>query len=507
MTEPISKTSGTLEHINPRLLAVETNVRTEASLTKQFIASIQENGVLVPIVAVRGNDGQLWVRAGQRRTLAAREAGLESVPVYVTEADTADTATRLVQQITENDQRLALGSADRVVGIQALLDTGLSVTKVAKRLAVSPERVKQSKAVAGSAVAMDALHGKTATLEEAAGIAEFEDDPDAVNMLIRAASRNYFGQELERLRQQRVYKAEQERHAKAYEELGYQVLTAWPNYGDGHVPLHQLLDAEGNEATEVNVTNANHWSVMLSEEAVFTDAYGKPVDEALIDWATEDSPETEAREGMIHAQSVKESTEWVVSNYFCRDLDGAGLTMTPRYAKMADVSAQLPDGVEPETSADLAQKAREKAERRKVIALNKAGGAAEVARRKFVKTMLSRKTPPKGGMLFVASALVNNGMLLGSHRGDEVAGELLGAPVRTGELLDHGTDSRAEVVLLGMTLGALESLTGKSAWRGPGSENVAYLRFLQENGYGLSPVESVIVGDMSADDCLAELSE
>lgn len=152
MTEPIPTTTGVLENVDPGDLQIENNVRIEASLTKQFVASIKENGVLVPIVAIRDGDGKLWVRAGQRRTLAAREAGLASVPVYVTNAD-VDTATRLVQQITENDQRLALTNTDRVQGIQQLLDTGLSVTKVAKRLAVSPDRVKQSKAVAGSPTA------------------------------------------------------------------------------------------------------------------------------------------------------------------------------------------------------------------------------------------------------------------------------------------------------------------------------------------------------------------
>jgi ParB family chromosome partitioning protein len=40
--------------------------------------------VLIPIAAVRDADGQqVRVRSGQRRTLAAREAGLSTVPVYV----------------------------------------------------------------------------------------------------------------------------------------------------------------------------------------------------------------------------------------------------------------------------------------------------------------------------------------------------------------------------------------------------------------------------------------
>jgi len=110
MTEA-TKTIELLE-VDPNTLELEDNVRAEASLDKQFIASIKENGVLVPIVAVRAADGALKVRMGQRRTAAAKEVGLATVPVYVTDADD-DTATRLVQQIIENDQRLSLTQTDR----------------------------------------------------------------------------------------------------------------------------------------------------------------------------------------------------------------------------------------------------------------------------------------------------------------------------------------------------------------------------------------------------------
>lgn len=505
MTEPLAS-AGTLEYVNPNDLLTEINVRTEASLTKQFIASIKENGVLVPIVAIRNTDGMLQVRMGQRRTLAAREAGLESVPVYITDAE-SDVATRLVQQITENDQRLALGASDRVQGIQALLDTGLSVTRVAKRLAVSAERVKQSKAVAGSPVAMEALHERAATLAEAAGIAEFDDDPDAVTRLQRAAGRGYFEQELERLRTARAERAERERAVAAYEELGYTVLDSYPGYGSGQVPLTHLL-VDGVAADESVVKDPKHWSVILDEEEVFTlKATGESVDETTIDWSTENDPSLEAEEGKLHASLITEAISWVPSNYFCHDPEAAGLTVSERYTKLAEAAASLPDGVQVESSEDLAAKAEQKAERRKVIELNKAGDAAELVRRKFIADVLKRKTPPKGAMLFIAEQLLRNGTLLGSHRGDEVAGELLGVDVRTGEVLDHANDQRSEVVLLGLTLGALEAFTPKSAWRGPSQGSVALLRFLQELGYGLSPVEQVIVGDKTADECLAELAE
>jgi ParB family chromosome partitioning protein len=504
MTEAIT-TTGELVHVDPHSLSIETNVRTEASVTKQFVASIKENGVLVPIVAIRDDDGTLRVRAGQRRTLAAREAGVPTVPVYVTDADIS-TATRLVQQITENDQRLALDAVDRVKGIQALLDTGLSITKTAKRLAVSAERVKQSKAVAGSPTAMEALHEKSATLAEAAGIAEFADDPDAVRRLLQAAGRNYFDHELERLRRDRQEAAELARAAKVYTDLGYVVLDSYPGFDGANIPMYHLLDADGNQPDESAVTDPAHWSVVLTEESTFFDAEGNPVDETTIDWSTEGDPDAIPEEGKLHADPLVEKTGYVPAQFFCRDPEAAGLTVSDKYTKLAGASAQLPDGMEPESSADLKRKAAEKAERRKVIALNKAGAAAEAVRREFVTSMLKRKTAPDGAMLFVAQFLSHNGSLMGGNRGNEVAGELLGADVRTGELLDHATDGRAQVVALGLVLGTMESLTSKSAWRSPLSESKDYLQFLAANGYGLSPVEQIVTGDLTDDKCLEELA-
>ena len=504
MTEPMM--TGVLEHVDPNTLSIETNVRVEAGLTKQFVASIKENGVLVPIVAVRDSDGVLHVRAGQRRTLAAREAGLATVPVYVTDAD-ADDATRLVQQITENDQRLSLKATDRVKGIQTLLDTGLSVTKVAKRLAVSPERVKQSKAVASSQLAMEALQSQALTLAEAAAITEFEDDPDAVRRLQHAAEHGWFNAELERQRRARDEAAARAVATQEWADQGYTVLDRYPGYVKEYVPLRYLRTADGNAADNAAITNPQNWAVILSEDTLFLDAEGNPVDETTIDWAVEDDPETAPAEGMLHPGQLTEKAVYVPSTYFCLNPEAEGLAVDERFTKLAEATASLPDGAPaPSSTDDLERKEAEKAERRRVVTLNKAGAAAETVRRQFVAGLLKRKTPPEGAMTFVAHQVTRDGTLLGGHRANEIASELLGGSVRTGELLDHASDGRAQVILLGMTLGAMESFTPKSAWRSGSATSKEYLQFLAAHGYGLSPVERVVTGDLTADECLEELA-
>ena len=119
---------GTLEHLDPTSLVLEDNVRDEADLDKAFLESVREHGVLTPVLAERGDDAIVRVRSGQRRTLAARAAGLPTIPVYIRPATGGDESTQLAdrigQQMVENDHRRALTDAHRARGIQQLLDAG-----------------------------------------------------------------------------------------------------------------------------------------------------------------------------------------------------------------------------------------------------------------------------------------------------------------------------------------------------------------------------------------------
>ena len=56
--------TGTWEHLDSQSLALETNVRDDADLDAEFLASIKELGVVNPIVTLRGEDGVVRVRAG-----------------------------------------------------------------------------------------------------------------------------------------------------------------------------------------------------------------------------------------------------------------------------------------------------------------------------------------------------------------------------------------------------------------------------------------------------------
>lgn len=552
---PNEQILGTLEHLHPDTVQLDDNVRTDAGMTKPFIASIAEHGVLVPLTAIRTPDGTVHVRTGQRRTLAARKAGLTTIPVFIRDVDyhpgdpsDEQQAARLVEQIVENDRRLDLTPTQRVFGIQQLLDTGMSITKAAKKLSVSAPTVKAAKAVAGSQAALDALTSgeHQLSLLEAAVIAEFEDDPRAVERLLHPRWQS-FEHVAAQLREERASAQAQADAEQRYRDEGYTVLTETPASFDPFcVPLHSLQAPDGEEADTAAVTVPAQWAVLVVEDQVLTDKEtGEPVDEDDVDWNTEGRPDATPGEGLRHADTVLETTGFG-AEYFCLDYQAAGLTPTERFMRLGggnrfttETESDEANGGAPATPDELAERRAaaaaqaasekqeaEKRERRKVLALNKLGAAALRVRREFIKTLLSRKTAPKGAAIFVARALAGDGYLLTTNNAGNVAAELLGlkdsgkkeakpsyeyepptdAVINAARGLPDTGDQRAQILLLGLVLGALEARTPKDAWRGGGHSHMSravggkeYLQFLADNGYQLAPVEEVIAGKKKAD--------
>ncbi len=226
--------AGSLEHLDPHTLVVDTNVRNVTDLKADFVASIKEHGVLMPIVAVRADNGQVMVRMGQRRTLAAREAGLTSVPVYVrplTEGDdTAHLVDRIAQQIVENDHRDDITEVERAHGIQQLLDAGVSVTKVAKKLSVKKDTVKAVETVGKSDAARAALDTGQLSLTEAAALTEFEDLPGALDRITSAAGTSRFDHVVAQLREEQASWQAQLNAEAHWREKGFTVLDERPRW-------------------------------------------------------------------------------------------------------------------------------------------------------------------------------------------------------------------------------------------------------------------------------------
>lgn len=523
---------GTLQYLDPIMLEIGDNVLDDAALSKEFLSSIAENGVLVPITGVRHPDNSdvIRVRNGQRRTLAAREVGLTTVPVFVLPSSAADaseeTIERIVHQIVTNDQKQDLTDAQRARGIQQMIDAGLSVTKVAKKLSVKRDTVKAAEAVGKSGAAMNALGTGQLSLEEAAAISEFDDDPAAVNTLIEVAGTRRFEHRIQQLRHARESQRAYDAAVAQYTERGYQVIEETPVWGDTScVSLDHLRTADGEQATEAAMTDPAHWAVTLYEEDGYADAEtGEIVPDESIDWSTQDDPEAQPQEGFRHANSVVDKTIYV-PEYFCTDYQAAGLTLSPSVLPPGgrttsdtetDPDASDEDKARAAAEAEAARADALRRERKKVIALNRLGDAAMHVRREFMRKLLARKTAPQGAAIFVAACLTREPALINDYHAAAVTTDLLGIEssstlVKVVADLPPTGDGRAQVITLGVVLGALESRTPKDAWRSGGISGYGhsvrsgeYLAFLVANGYQLAEVERVIVGERSGDEVYDE---
>ena len=178
------------------------------------------------------------------------------------------------------------------------------------------------------------------------------------------------------------------------------------------------------------------------------------------------------------------------------------------------------DGDDQDAEARAAAQAEaERRERRKVIAVNKLGDAAQQVRRQFITEKLTsaEKENPTQGCGDLRRDLPDPRYLVDQRvpRSAQAAA-LLGFDGR-GSLsklvtdLPPTGDGRAQVITLGLVLGALEARTPKDAWRYGGGGGYGqfvkpsdYLQFLADNGYELAEVERVIVGERTGDEVYDE---
>ncbi|MGH3909499.1 MAG: ParB N-terminal domain-containing protein, partial [Pseudonocardiaceae bacterium] len=115
--------------VDPRELIIGDNVRTDIRLELGFVADIKDRGVRQIIPVHRDEHGRLVLLTGQKRVLAAIEAGLDRVRVLVEPPPNAgehdQRIARILEQLGENEHRAAISDADDARATQQLLDLGL----------------------------------------------------------------------------------------------------------------------------------------------------------------------------------------------------------------------------------------------------------------------------------------------------------------------------------------------------------------------------------------------
>ncbi|MGO1684179.1 MAG: ParB/RepB/Spo0J family partition protein [Brachybacterium sp.] len=426
------ETTGTLVHVDPASIVLDTNVRTTARLEKDFVASIRENGVMQPVVGYRDSDDVVHVLQGQRRTLAAIEAERPTIPVYL--AQNPDEAGRIVTQMIENDQRAAVTDDERAAAYEQLSLLGLTASQIAKRIHAPKQTVENGLTARKSDSARESLAAGL-TIEQAATVAEFDNDAEHVADLLDAAQRGQFDHVASKLRRDRnaagAIATETERLTG--EDVTVLEETPWDYfYYDGRGPAAPL-DALGVDQTE-HATCPGHAAVVTAN------------------W-----------DGETRTQYL--CTDWRANDH-------------------ENHRAAAPPGPLDEDG---------KAERRRIIEGNKQWRAATDVRRDWIRTFSQRKSAPKDATIALARlvATAPSRVYDGMNNRQGIASDLLGEKWRTDT---PATAARATLHTLAIALAGIEvTYADVHTWRNMTATDLDYLRTLAAWGYTPSQFEQTIL--------------
>ena len=144
-TELLAVPGARLIHVDPH--SIVPNPRQPRTVfdeddLAELVHSVREFGVLQPVVVRRNDDGAYELIMGERRTRAAREAGLHSIPAIV--RDTSDEHL-LRDALLENLHRSQLNPLEEASAYQQLLeDFGITQEELAARIGRSRPQISNT---------------------------------------------------------------------------------------------------------------------------------------------------------------------------------------------------------------------------------------------------------------------------------------------------------------------------------------------------------------------------
>lgn len=316
-----------IEHVDPKQLVIAANVRGDTKIEGDFVESIKQVGILQPPMVTENDTGSYDVVLGQRRTLGAIAAGLTVIPVYVVGKLEADSA-RIVDQLTENEQRQQLTDAERLGGYRQLSLFGMKPADMVKRTSRPKAEVDRYLKVLSSEAATQAVTDFPITLEDAAALAEFDKDPAAQKKVLKAAGTSQFKWEIQQARQKREISAKVDAVAKKLTKAGVTIVTSSPEYGhrldrlapadDPHIPFDEITHAAC--PGHVAYVSKDQWAAgQVTYSCADPDANGHVAKQ----WGTPDTPEQiaadEARRAAEAAAEADEQAAFAIRRAFIVD--------------------------------------------------------------------------------------------------------------------------------------------------------------------------------------------
>jgi len=427
------------EMVDPRTVRIGANVRKDVALPREFVENIREHGVLEAVTLHRAEDGVLDVLRGQRRTLASIEAERFEMPALI--VDSPEDAERIVTQLVENIHRADMTHADEADAYEQLSLLGITAAQIAKKTGRDKTMVAGALKAKASSTGAKALHDGYA-IDQALILAEFEGDEDAVAKLesVIEDEPDYLEHAAQRLRDERREAALIAEATAAATARKLTILDEDPGtyyYSGPAAPITTLATADGTRLTE---DDADAVYIRIDYDGSLFERL------AVADWKARGL----AKDGKA---------------------PGGGMTE------------------------------EQKEERRTLIANNKAMESATTVRREWVKSLLTRKTAPKGWQHFVLHSITQHSEVTGYD--GAVAADMAG--IKADEsmsgswgwnpLREHVAKStaRPEVGLIALVCAGFEKGLPKDAWRSASRTNADYLSQLVAWGYTPAEVEQIIL--------------
>lgn len=475
-TEP--NTLLTLTELDPNdlILPLDGNVRIDTQLDKDFLASVKNRGIVVPVLVTPNTDGGHDVLDGQRRVLAALAAGHTMIPAIITHEREA--AERVIDQLIVNDHRAALTEVEHTGAFKTLALFGMAATQISRRTSTPIARVGDSIKVANNETAAHALANYSIDLTQAVVIADFSTDKKATKELIQTAETrpDQFNHVAAKLRTKRELAAHRDALADQIAADGFTRLAdlaSWGRTTEGDYTLIAKLAKPDTPQVELTVDDIRS------------------------------NPDAAAAIRQTYDTSAAGYRDWAEVNYYLKN-----------HVQHGFIDIQDAPGPErtPEQIAAAEAHERAIAESR---AARAARDAAAAVRRAFISELLERPTPPADATTFIAWALTYDGNFYHTYNGiPELVMDWLGldAPQKETATVVRGALARRPKLALTFTfalaLHNMEIYTADFNPDYPRPEHAGpiklHLEQLRAWGYGLSDAEQSILSTIVIDETIPE---
>jgi ParB family chromosome partitioning protein len=442
------------------LIAHPGNVRMDARLTADFVASVKAEGIRVPLLITETEEpGVFRIIDGHRRFAAARKAKLGAVPYTFDTARAADIAGQYLDMIITSRHKAPLTAMEEASALFAAELAGASTQRLVKAFG---NREKVATALKAATLPKSTTKQVTTSdypwsLDELAALNDFADDPDATSRLLAAADENQFAFRLRRELIDRDERRERARLRAEVEATGTRFLEARP---EGARLLRAMSTPKGEDI------DAEQHASCPGHAATFAEYSSKPTVFYLCTTPTE----------CVHADREREAAK-----------------------------AQKPSAT---------QSAAKGAARRLVIQGNKDWKAAEANRRDWLRNLLARPSLPRdqaetvtrwtAATYLAAPDPVASGV--GHEKVRKLQAELLNAEDAPSDWKEHVAAKPARCLPLAMLAplaACYERVMTDKTWRtdleswmtSHRSHARAWLSLCQSLGHVLSPIEAALLAD------------